>query len=67
LSTIYARNLQWLITLMQVPGWRDYAQDKAGKMDKGASGLFKGISADLEKHCLSGTPTKTKPPYRNTK
>ena len=45
----FQKNLLWLVELKRHPGWADYADWKAKKMDEGQSGLFKGIANELKR------------------
>lgn len=44
----YEKQLDWLLTMHSNPGFRDHAEWMAERLDKGKSGLFSGIAADLK-------------------
>ena len=44
----YEKQLDWLLTMYNHPGFKDHAEWMAEKMDKGQSGLFNGIAAELK-------------------
>jgi len=44
------KELDRLIAMVRSKAWRDYALDKAEKMDADQSGLFTGIAAELKAH-----------------
>lgn len=43
----YRKQLEWLITMAKVPGWKAYAWGRAKELDKVVN--FKGIAAELVK------------------
>lgn len=44
----YKQALDWYTELAKHAGWTDHARLMIEKMDKGQSGLFKGIQNDFE-------------------
>lgn len=46
----YEKQLDWLLTMATHPGFRYHAEWMAERLDKGKSGLFAGIAADLKAH-----------------
>ena len=44
----YNKQLAWLTTMANNPGFKDHAEHMARLMDKAPSGLFAGIAQDLE-------------------
>lgn len=48
----YEKQLDWLITMYNNPGFSDHAEWMAERLDKGKSGLFTGIANELKAHML---------------
>jgi hypothetical protein len=67
----YRAQLEHLVALAQIPGWKAYAWERAKVWDADRSGLFSGIADDLRREMLAkagqakpsepGDPTSTRP------
>lgn len=42
------KQLEWLIELAKIDGWKPYAWSRAKELDADQSGLFKGIAEELK-------------------
>lgn len=47
-QTAYNKQLTWLTTMANNPGFKDHAEHMARLMDRAPSGLLAGIEQDLE-------------------
>jgi len=53
----YKTQLQWLLTMAKLPGWKAHAWRRAQELDADKSGLFMGISAELERAMTGQAPS----------
>lgn len=70
-ETLYQRQLDWLITMSKVPGFKAHAWKRAQDLSADQSGMFTGISEALtlamrseagqDAPSESGAPSATKP------
>lgn len=66
----YQTQLQWLVKLARLPGWKEHAWHRAKALEADQSGIWTGIKQDLigqVKASESALPCDTKPPYPTTK